>query len=43
MSPVWHALLVAIEMAAWFAVIGGLVVGVVYGVTALQAWRKLPR
>lgn len=42
MNPVWHALLVAVRAATWFLFVGGLILGVLYGVRVLVDAR-LPR
>jgi len=34
-NPVWHALWLAVETAAWFVVLAGAVGGVLY---AMQHW-----
>lgn len=36
----WHALLLAVQTAAWFLVIAGLVLGVFYVVKALVKTRS---
>lgn len=38
MTPAWHALRLALEMAAWFVIVAGAVGALLY---AMQTWLGL--